>query len=119
MDGTNAMNNQIFQPGDKVIMVDDVSSNCPCWHVNGQYPEKGELYCVSDFIASGCHVRAGNKLGLLLWNAVNLCGIAPPLWNGVPIGWCACNFRKVDEIKLILEAFKKFETPKQPQEVSP
>ncbi len=91
---------QWFKPGDKVMRVGSVSGNA--FRYDGPKPKFGAVYCVEDFYEGPS------------FNAVMLVGFGG--WrfrpgNPYPIGWRAINFRKVEEIKLCIEAVERSKKP--------
>jgi hypothetical protein len=95
---------QIFQPGDKVMVVlygpktiDSFVAVVP----KNNTPIKGQVYCVSDFFSAGSQI---DKIKCLM-NVIRLVGVSNPIEFGVETGWSAVAFRKVEEIKMILEQF--------------
>lgn len=85
-------NDQYFQPGDKVMLVQEMLEpqweECPNTEVR-----YGEVYCVSAFWSAGGY------------NMIDLVG-TPPAFDdyGRRCGYLAMEFRKVDEIKLCVAA---------------
>jgi hypothetical protein len=102
------MSDQIFQPGDKVMLVQG-SEGLANVKARPDYPkvEKGVVYCV-DFCFYYEYTKR-HRVGLIGW---------PRLYNlsGVLRGFPACCFRKVEEIRLCIDAVKKVEAPA-PKEV--
>lgn len=87
--------NQWFNPGDKVMQVND---NCPPGAVTVRENDiqYGVVYCVKEFWTD-CGI-----------NWIDLVGFPTeydPI-DGERIAWTACNFRRVDEIKLCVAAAK-------------
>ena len=97
--GVKAMTDQIFQPGDKVMRVAysreiGLTSFNP--HPSGATP-KGVVFCVEECWkppAAPCH-------------AASFVGIANSIGPNGRRGWPTPCFRKVDEIRLCIEAVKK------------
>ena len=91
----------MFEIGDKVIQVKDgwtPSAHAKAfWH--GPRPTLGRV-----FVVSHC------------WQAIDgswICffvgfGDQPPVYNGLPHGYPCEYFRRIDEVKLIVEAVKHF-----------
>ncbi len=98
---------QYFEVGDKVMRVEPRSMPGTYPH-EGPFPKMGVVYCISDF-------WEGPE-----FNVVMLVGFGGFRYDALnrPIGWRAVYFRKVEEIKICLQAVAKIET-KKPQEVSP
>lgn len=92
-------NDQYFQPGDKVMRVNPNASHGGYEEPDkpSSFPVMGQVYCVEGFYEGP------------LWNTVMLVGFGGwryhPI-NGTPVGWRAAWFRKVEEIKLCVEAVK-------------
>lgn len=92
-------NDQWFEPGDKVMWVSVTD--------DPQYPvvrwddglESGRVYCVSEFWTDDDR------------NWINLSGFdAEYSEDGCRVAWFAADFRRVEEIKLCVEAAKKIKT---------
>ena len=95
------MNDQVFQPGDKVMLVaremsPGAESHGP--HPNGSI-EYSRVYCVTHCWWSPAFSE----------HRCALVGYPPGPINpdGTPIGFRTANFRKVEEIKLCVEAVRK------------
>lgn len=88
-----------FSPGDKVMLV----SSAPRSEVlkcDVAIPQYGVVYCVEDF-------WEGPQ-----FNVIMLVGFGG--WrhhNGMKVGWDACSFRKLEEIKLIMRAVQPERIP--------
>lgn len=96
-------NDQYFNPGDKVMRVSRGNPFRPGFFI--QAPKdalEGVVYCVSACWKSK-----------QAWNLVDFVGFPPELdSNGNQRGFIAANFRRVEEIKLCVNAVH---TTKQPQ----
>ncbi len=98
-------NDQWFEPGDKVMRV--ATSSEAVGDIRGHWwyekddapksgPQFGRVYCVEDF-------WEGPR-----FNVVMLVGFGGWRYHGsFKVGWAASCFRKVEEIKLCVEAVKK------------
>lgn len=93
---------QWFRVGDKVMRV---GSHRPDGNLltnyTGGIPQYGQIYCVEDFW-EGPQFNVVMLVGFGGWR------IDP--W-GRKVGWCATAFRKIDEIKLCIEAANKIKKP--------
>ena len=91
-------NDQYFQPGDKVMRVEP-EAKPGTYPYDGLPPKMGVVYCVSDF-------WEGPE-----FNVVMLTGFGGFRYDerGRPVGWRAIYFRKVEEIKICLQAVAKVE----------
>lgn len=94
-------NDVYFSPGDKVMRVSSESGPITVECRNGS-PQFGVVYCVEDFYEGP------------QFNVVMLVGFGGWVWvpgYKHPAGWRATAFRKVEEIKLCVEAIKRTEAP--------
>jgi hypothetical protein len=87
------MNDQVFNPGDKVMRIYDESDFEHIFNIkgNGNQVEKGVVHCVSvfDFAFKGHN-----------WNAIKLVGFNDPNDNMWEVAAC---FRKVEDLKSSVE----------------
>jgi len=90
-------NDQWFQPGDKVMRVAGNTKNGSIYPTNRRKPRYGEILCVEDFW-EGPNYNVVMFVGFGGWAYDH---------RGWKVGWPASAFRKVDEIKLIVEAVEK------------
>ena len=88
---------QWFEPGDKVMRVSGNPEGGSIYKTDRRKPRYGEVLCVEDFYEGP------------QFNAVMFVGFGGWAYDGLgrPIGWRASCFRKVDEIKLCVEAVEK------------
>lgn len=97
-------NDQWFEPGQKVMRVsDNLASDCTKLGLPYDSPEFGEVLCVTECWSA--------------WdiNHVSFVGYPATYDLGQKIGFWTNNFRKVEEIKLCVEALKKAK-PREKQE---
>lgn len=87
---------QWFQPGDKIMLVSHKTYGEVAKDYKGAKPKMGVIYCVEDFFEGP------------QFNVVMLVGFGGWHWEGnYKCGWFAGNFRKVEEIKLCVQALNK------------
>jgi hypothetical protein len=99
--GGEVNNDQWFQPGDKVIRVASICHNPGRRHPGGA-PQFGKVYVIRD-----CWTCEHG------YNRVSVVGFSEGTNSGgFRAGWVATNFRKVEEIRLCIEAVKKAKAPK-------
>lgn len=95
---------QYFKVGDKVMLVDETpppSAGPPDPAVDDEDVDFGIIYVVAEFEEDPEY-----------YNVISLVGKRPLfVVNGVIIGWPACNFRKVEEVKLCVQAAAKHRQP--------
>lgn len=98
----SAKDDQWFSPGDKVMRVAGNTSGRPLINEpHGNGPKYGVVYCVEDFIEySNCNVVM--IVGFGGWRTSI---------NGLRTGWPAASFRRVEEIRLCVEAANKVSKP--------
>lgn len=100
-------NDQWFVPGDKVMRVSGNPAGAAIYPTNRRKPKYGEILCVEDFW-EGPEYNVVMFVGFGGWAYTK---------NGGKIGWRASCFRKVDEIKLIVEAVEKGRIEKEKESV--
>ncbi len=90
-------NDQWFEPGDKVMFIGRTAGGTVV-EVGGGAPKAGVIYCVEDFAA----YDYGNQFTVVGgggWSWVS--------WWPDPFCYAAQEFRKAEEVRLILQAFSK------------
>jgi hypothetical protein len=95
------VSDQVFQPGDKVMRVSGNRPDGVVMKYERTCPQYGQVYCVEDF-------WRGPR-----FNVVMLVGFGGWRYDshGRKVGWVASAFRKVEEIKLCVEAVRKVPKP--------
>lgn len=93
------MKDQYFSPGDKVVRISgNVGPNIYRGKDRPASPIYGKVYCVEDFWQGPCH------------NVVMLVGFGGWRYsNGMKVGWPANCFRKVEEVRLCVNAARQME----------